>query len=228
MLEATGITVRYGGRTALEAASLTIRPGEVTGLAGPSGCGKSTLARVMAMMLRPDAGTLTVDGVPVTGWRQRAPRDLRTRVALIYQQPRLAVDPRLRLAEVIGEPLAANGRPDGERVAELAALTGLTGELLTRWPHEVSDGQLQRACVARALTLEPRYLVCDEMTTMLDASTQAHLVAVVNAYRERTGAGVLAISHDPLLLDRWADGVVDFAGGQGPTPGQPGRALRST
>ncbi|MFI6510530.1 ABC transporter ATP-binding protein [Streptosporangium sp. NPDC050855] len=212
MLEASGVTVRYGARTVLEGASLTVRPGEVTGLAGPSGCGKSTLARVMAMMLRPASGTLVVDGTAVTRWRGRAPRELRTRVALIYQQPRLAVDPRLTLAEVIGEPLAANGRPDGGRVAELAGQAGLTGELLTRRPHEVSDGQLQRACLARALTLEPRYLICDEMTTMLDASTQAHLVGMVNAYRERTGAGVLAISHDPVLLDRWADGVAHLAG----------------
>ncbi|WP_433361497.1 ABC transporter ATP-binding protein [Streptosporangium sp. CA-115845] len=212
MLEASGITVRYGRHTALDETSLTIVPGKVTGLAGPSGCGKSTLARVMALMLRPASGTLTVDGTIVTRWRQRAARDLRTRVALIYQQPRLAVDPRLKLAEVIGEPLTANGRPDEGRVTELARETGLTGDLLTRWPHEVSDGQLQRACVARALTLEPRYLICDEMTTMLDASTQAHLVGVVNAYRERTGAGVLAISHDPILLDRWADETVGFAG----------------
>ncbi|MET8047908.1 ATP-binding cassette domain-containing protein [Streptosporangium sp. NPDC005286] len=212
MLEASGITVRYGRHTALDETSLTIMPGKVTGLAGPSGCGKSTLARVMALMLRPASGTLTVDGTIVTRWRQRAARDLRTRVALIYQQPRLSVDPRLKLAEVIGEPLTANGRPDEGRVNELARETGLTGDLLTRWPHEVSDGQLQRACVARALTLEPRYLICDEMTTMLDASTQAHLVGVVNAYRERTGAGVLAISHDPILLDRWADEIVGFAG----------------
>lgn len=218
MLEASGITVRYGRHTALDEASLTITPGKVTGLAGPSGCGKSTLARVMAMMLRPASGTLVVDGTAVTRWRQRAARDLRTRVALIYQQPRLSVDPRLKLAEVIGEPLAANGRMDEGRVTELARETGLTGELLTRWPHEVSDGQLQRACVARALTLEPRYLICDEMTTMLDASTQAHLVGVVNAYRERTGAGVLAISHDPILLDRWADEVVGFAGHGDPSP----------
>ncbi|MCG5212539.1 ATP-binding cassette domain-containing protein [Streptosporangium soli] len=210
MLEASGITVRYGRQVALDDASLTIEPGVVTGLAGPSGCGKSTLARVLALMLRPRSGTLTVDGDPVLRWRQRAPRELRTRVALIYQQPRLAVDPRLTLADVIREPLTANGRPDDGRVAELAGEAGLTGDLLTRRPHEVSDGQLQRACVARALTLEPRYLICDEMTTMLDASTQAHLVRLVNAYRERTGAGVLAISHDTILLNRWADKTVDL------------------
>ncbi|SDG02946.1 peptide/nickel transport system ATP-binding protein [Sinosporangium album] len=248
MLEARDITVRYGSRTVLDRVSLTVEPGAVLGLGGPSGCGKSTLARVMAMMLRPRSGSVAVDGRPVSRWRQRAPRELRTRVALIYQQPRLAVDPRLTLREIVAEPLAAAGTAaagtaaagtgtagtgtagtgtagtgtagtgtagtaDAERVAALAAEVGLTGDLLTRRPHEVSDGQLQRACVARALILSPGYLICDEMTTMLDASTQAHLVRVVNAYRERTGAGVLAISHDAVLLGRWADGVAEL--GQG-------------
>ncbi|MBG0817511.1 ABC transporter ATP-binding protein [Planomonospora sp. ID82291] len=204
MLEARDVTVRYGRQVVLDGVSLTVEPGRVTGLAGPSGCGKSTLARVLALMLRPSGGAVTVDGTAVRRWRQRAPRGLRTAVALLYQQPRLAVDPRLTLTEIIAEPLAAAGRADRGRVAALAAEAGLTGDLLGRRPHEVSDGQLQRACVARALSLEPRYLVCDEMTTMLDASTQAHLVAVVEAYRERSGAGVLAVSHDDALLVRWA------------------------
>ncbi|GII92424.1 ABC transporter ATP-binding protein [Sinosporangium siamense] len=205
MLEARDITVRYGSRTVLDRVTLAVEPGSVLGLGGPSGCGKSTLARVMAMMLRPRSGTVTVDGRTTPGWRQRAPRDLRIRVALVYQQPRLAVDPRLTLTEIVAEPLAAAGRPDPARVSSLATEVGLTPDLLTRKPHEVSDGQLQRACVARALTLSPRYLICDEMTTMLDASTQAHLVAVINAYRAQTGAGILAISHDTDLLTRWAD-----------------------
>ncbi|GAA2847849.1 ATP-binding cassette domain-containing protein [Streptosporangium fragile] len=210
MLEARDVTVRYGRRAVLDGVGFAVRPGRVTGLGGPSGCGKSTLARVLALMLRPASGTVTVDGRPVRGWRQRASRELRTSVALVYQQPRLAVDPRLTLAEIIAEPRAAVGRPAPERTGALAAEVGLTADLLTRRPHEVSDGQLQRACLARALSLEPRYLICDEMTTMLDASTQAHLVAVVTAYRDRTGAGVLAISHDDVLLNRWADSVTKF------------------
>ncbi|ACZ85987.1 ABC transporter ATP-binding protein [Streptosporangium roseum] len=210
MLEAREITVRYGRQVALDRVSFVVEPGGVTGLGGPSGCGKSTLARVLSLMLRPAAGSVTVDGRPVRRWRQRAARELRTRIALIYQQPRLAVDPRLTVAEIIAEPLAAAGRPGGDRTGELAAEVGLTRDLLTRRPHEVSDGQLQRACVARALSLEPGYLICDEMTTMLDASTQAHLVAVVNAYRDRTGAGVLAITHDDALMGRWADRVIKF------------------
>ncbi|GAA2889420.1 ABC transporter ATP-binding protein [Nonomuraea rubra] len=204
-LEARGITVSFGRHRVLDGASLSLRRGEVLGLAGPSGCGKSTLARVLALLLKPAAGTVTVDGRAVTGWRHRAPQ--RTAIGLIFQQPRLAVDPRFTLLDVIAEPLRAARRPL-DRAHELAEELGLTPELFGRRPHEVSDGQLQRACVARALTLEPRYLICDEMTTMLDASTQAHLVGRIEAYRERTGAGVLAISHDAELLHRWTAGNV--------------------
>jgi peptide/nickel transport system ATP-binding protein len=205
MLNATGITFSYGHHRVLDGVSLSVPPGQTLGLAGPSGCGKSTLARVLAMMLKPSGGTLALDGQVINRWRHRAPR--RTAIGLVFQQPRLAVDPRLTLLEVIAEPLRATGRPV-ERACDLAEEMGLTAELFTRRPHEVSDGQLQRACVARALALEPRYLICDEMTTMLDASTQAHLVARIEHYRTRTGAGVLAISHDTELLERWSDGNV--------------------
>jgi len=207
MLEAHDITVVYDRRRVVDGVGIAVPPGRTVGLAGPSGCGKSTLARVLALLQRPVAGRVVIDGTPTPGWRHRAPRELRTAVALIFQQPRLAVDPRLTLAEIIEEPLRANGRSVG-RAAELAEEMGLTPDLLTRRPHEVSDGQLQRACVARALTLRPRYLICDEMTTMLDVSTQAHLVARIEAYREATGAGVLAISHDTDLLARWCQGAV--------------------
>lgn len=208
MLELCAITAGYDRNTPVVLdASLTAEPGEAVGLLGPSGCGKSTLARVAALLHRPDSGTVRLDGTPVRHWRHRAPREQRTAFGVVFQQPRLSTDPRLSLEDLIAEPLRATGRRDAvaERVSELAATVGLTLDLLGRRPHEVSDGQLQRACLARALVLRPSWLICDEMTAMLDASTTAALVTAVEEYRRSTGAGLLAVGHDRALLNRWCD-----------------------
>ncbi|MEU2968549.1 ATP-binding cassette domain-containing protein [Streptomyces ardesiacus] len=214
MLELRSITAGYDRKVPVfRDVSLSVAPGQAVGLLGPSGCGKSTLARVAALLHRPDSGTLLLDGTPVRRWRHRAPRDRRTAVGVVFQQARLSADPRLTLADLVAEPLRATGRREeaAGRVAELAGAVGLTTDLLTRRPHEVSDGQLQRACLARALVLRPRWLVCDEMTAMLDASTTAALVRVVEDYRAATGAGLLAVGHDRVLLDRWCDRTVEWA-----------------
>ncbi|MEV5430570.1 ATP-binding cassette domain-containing protein [Streptomyces sp. NPDC052701] len=219
MLELRAITAGYARNApVIRDVSLTLAPGEAVGLLGPSGCGKSTLARVAALLHRPDAGTVVLDGEPVRRWRHRAPRARRTAFGVVFQQPRLSADPRLTLTDLIAEPLRATGRRHEipERVAELATATGLTADLLGRRPHEVSDGQLQRACLARALVLRPRWLVCDEMTAMLDASTAAALVAAVEDYRATTGAGLLAVGHDRTLLQRWCDRTVHWEECRGP------------
>ncbi|MFH8403935.1 ABC transporter ATP-binding protein [Streptomyces sp. NPDC018019] len=213
MLELRSITAGYDrGRPVVRDVSLGIAPGEAVGLLGPSGCGKSTLARVAALLHRPDAGTVVLDGRPAAGYRHRATRAQRTAYGVVFQQPRLSADPRLRLADLITEPLRATGRrPEiPGRLAELAPAVGLSADLLSRRPHEVSDGQLQRACLARALVLRPRWLICDEMTAMLDASTTAALVSVVEQYRSESGAGLLAVGHDRVLLERWCDRTVGW------------------
>ncbi|GAA2306879.1 ATP-binding cassette domain-containing protein [Streptomyces hawaiiensis] len=215
MLELRSITAGYARNApVVRDVSLTVGPGESVGLLGPSGCGKSTLARVAALLHRPDSGTLLLDGEPVRRWRHRAPRARRTAVGVVFQQARLSADPRLPLTDLIAEPLRATGRGREvpARVDELAPTVGLTPDLLTRRPHEVSDGQLQRACLARALVLRPRLLVCDEMTAMLDASTAAALVAAVEDYRAATGAALLAVGHDRTLLERWCDRTVQWGG----------------
>ncbi|MDG4840004.1 ATP-binding cassette domain-containing protein [Micromonospora sp. WMMD967] len=212
-LLADQVTVRYGRQVVLDGVTVRVGRDETVGLRGPSGCGKSTLVRVLALLHRPDHGRVSIDGTPVHGVRYAVPVALRTRVAVLFQSPRAAADPRLSLDDLIAEPLRAVRTPDAtvrERVAELADLVGLTADLRGRRPHAVSDGQLQRACLARALVHRPDYLLCDEATAMLDASTQAHVAAIIRDYQRTQRAGVLVISHDQTLMDRWADRIVDL------------------
>ena len=195
---------RKGDVHALQDIDLTIRRGEFVSVLGPSGCGKSTLLMLLAGLIPHSRGKIEVDDKIVHGPNSD--------VGVVFQQARLSADPRLPLTDLIAEPLRATGRRDGatERVTELAGTVGLTPDLLARRPHEVSDGQLQRACLARALVLRPRWLICDEMTAMLDASTAAALVAAVEDYRATTGASLLAVGHDRTLLDRWCDRTVHW------------------
>lgn len=219
MLSAENISKSFGasGRpvVAVERVSLAVPVGQRVGLVGPSGSGKSTLAQIMAMLLAPESGTVTVDGDRIAAWGVRCRRELRHRVQLVFQAPRMSVDPRLRVSEAILEPLAASDMlPAGEseRLAllhEWAARVGLTGDLLERFPHEVSEGQLQRACLARALVVNPRYLICDELSSMLDVSTQAALLETIAAVQDEHELGVLLITHDRILADTWCSQVLD-------------------
>jgi peptide/nickel transport system ATP-binding protein len=224
MLTAENIVKRYrvqsGVVNALEDVSVALDSRERLGLLGRSGSGKSTLGLVMAFLLPTDGGRVLLDDVPVRGWGVKVPREIRRQVQMMWQSPRLAVDPRLRLRDAILEPLKACGElPDGraERAALLeawATRVGLTEELLERHPHEVSDGQLQRACLARALVLHPRYLVCDEISSMLDVSTQAALLQTIAAQQDEQGFGVLFITHDLVLVRHWCQRVVRLADGK--------------
>lgn len=209
MLTASEIVAGYQrGAPVLDGVSLSLRPGRTIGLHGASGCGKSTLVRVLALLHQPWSGSVTIDGQPVRGYRYAAPAVLRRSVGVVFQQPRPSVDPRFTLRRVVGE--AASGP-----IEDVVALVGLGPELLDRRVHEVSEGQLQRACLARALAVRPRYLLCDEMTAMLDASTTAALVSAVREYCAAEDVGVLAVSHDSALLSAWADEVVAWPPSQG-------------
>lgn len=206
--------VRAGHRPdspVLDGAGIEIPRGQTIGLTGPSGAGKTTLARVCALLHHPWSGRVSVDGVEVPR-RADAPPEIRRAVAMLFQSPRQSTSPRLTLERIVAEPLVLARAPRAERadvVRAAAARVGLTADLLARRPHQVSDGQLQRACLARALVQRPRYLICDEMTAMLDPATTAALVAVL---REETsaGLGVLAVSHDHALLGAWADDVAEL------------------
>lgn len=224
MLKANRIYKRFrrsrGWITAVDGVTLEVKPGERVGLLGPSGSGKSTLGQVMALLLKPDGGSVILDGEEAHGWGLRAPRALRRRVQFMWQSPRLATDPRLRLSDIILEPLAANRMlPQSQQeqrdlLAGWCERVGLTNELMPRHPHEVSEGQLQRACLARALILAPRYLVCDELTSMLDVSTQASLLQAIAVEQESRELGVLLITHDRVLAKHWCHRTVEIKEGR--------------
>ncbi len=219
MLTADGVVKAFDGPdgrlTVLDGANLSLAPGARVGLVGPSGCGKSTLAAVLALLLRPDGGRVLVDGTPIAGWGLGVPGHIRRQVQLVWQSPRQAADPRMTLQQIMLEPLAIQGSlPDTaadcwDLTVGLAENVGLTSDLLRRQPHEVSDGQLQRACLARALAVSPRFLLCDEPTSMLDVSTQASLLAVIAEQQAASSLGVLLITHDLVVARHWCQEVVD-------------------
>ena len=202
MLSAENVSFRYGGCDdwVLHDVSLRIAPGEVVGLSGPSGRGKTTLGRLLAGYLRPTAGRITLDKEPLPG-RGFCP------VQLIFQHPELAINPRWRIAHALSE--------SGETPAALMSSLGIEPGWLTRWPHELSGGELQRIAVARALRPQTRYLIADEMTSMLDAITQAQIWHVILDFVRQQEVGLLVVSHEAALLGRIstrAQTIDDLAG----------------
>lgn len=175
--------------------SLAFEPGEVVGLSGPSGLGKTTLAKILAGYLPPNRGQVTIDGKPL-------PKKGYYPVQLIFQHPELAVNPRWRISQVLSE----GHKPEESLLKAL----GISAGWLSRWPQELSGGELQRVAVARALGPQTRYLIADEMTTMLDANTQALIWQAVLAHAKKHNLGVLVVSHDAPLIKRLCQRVISL------------------
>ena len=195
MLEAQGITFGYpkAPRPLYEGFSLSVAPGERVALQAPSGFGKTTLCRLLAGFEVPQAGRVLVDGNPLP-LRGACP------VQLIGQHPELAVDPRMRLRDTLAEA--------GEVPARIVEALGIQERWLSRYPHELSGGELQRFCIARAMAAHPRYLVADEISTMLDAVTQARIWEFILDELAREGMGLVFVSHSPALTARIATRIL--------------------
>lgn len=195
-LEARGVSFYYRrGEWVLRGASLAVRPGEVVGLQGKSGTGKTTFARIMAGYLRPQEGVVVLNGAPL-------PQGGYNPVQLVHQHPERAVNPRWRMRDTLKEAWDVD--------EETLELLGIDRSWLNRWPNELSGGELQRICLARALGPETHFLIADEITTMLDAVTQAQIWKAILGKVKESGLGVLAISHDASLLRVVADRVVEM------------------
>ncbi|MBM3521360.1 MAG: ABC transporter ATP-binding protein [Alphaproteobacteria bacterium] len=213
ILAIEGVTAGYASGTAVvKDASLALPRGKVVAIVGQSGSGKSTLARVVTGLLPPRGGALRLDGAALSPDLAGRSRDQRRRIQLIHQSPDAALNPRQRVGEIIGRPLAFFfDRPRVEIEARTRALlrdTELPEDLVERAPQSLSGGQKQRVCIARALAAEPDVLICDEITSALDPLVEDSIVALLARIRAERGLAMLFITHNLALTRRFADEVV--------------------
>jgi peptide/nickel transport system ATP-binding protein len=208
---------KYFGRTerpvrAVDGVSFDIARGEVLGLVGESGSGKSTIGRSVLKLIEPSEGEVHFAGTDLALLSPRAMRPYRRRLQIIFQDPYASLNPRRRVGDTIGEVLDAHGLHQGsdrtKRIAELLALVGLAPEHARRFPHEFSGGQRQRIGIARALAVEPEFIVADEPVSALDVSIQAQIINLLCDLRERFDLTMLFISHDLDVVEYLCDRIV--------------------
>ena len=186
---------------AVDDVSFRLDRGETLGLVGESGCGKTTLGRCILQLERPTAGQIRFEGTNLAALKEHALRPLRRKMQVIFQDPYSALNPRQKVGAIIAEPMKVHGiEPDGrrrrERVAELLGLCGLGAEMAQRYPHELSGGQRQRVGIARALSLQPALIICDEPVSALDVSIQAQIINLLESLRDSLHLAYLFIAHD--------------------------------
>jgi len=206
-------------REVVKRVDLSVPRGSVLGLVGESGSGKTTLGRLLVRLLRPTSGGIQFDGVEIGNLSEAELRPLRARIQMIFQDPQSSLNPRLRLGVTLTRPLQIHGRlkrrqDQRERAAALLDLVGLPTGLIDRYPHELSGGQRQRAGIARALALQPDFIVADEIVSGLDVSTQAHILLLLRELRTRLGLTMVFISHDLSVVRVLCDDVAILQHGE--------------
>ncbi len=191
---------RVGDIKAVDDISFFIRQGETLGLVGESGCGKSTTGRCILQLYRPTAGEVYFEDENLSQMRGEKLRRMRRKMQMIFQDPYASLNPRMTVGNIISEPLEVHhilkGKARKERVRELLELVGLNPYFINRYPHEFSGGQRQRIGVARALAVNPSFIVCDEPISALDVSIQAQIINLLEELQERLGLTYLFIAHD--------------------------------
>jgi peptide/nickel transport system ATP-binding protein/oligopeptide transport system ATP-binding protein len=197
---------------AVDGVGFTLAKGETLALVGESGCGKSTLGRLLLRLIEPTSGRVVLDGVDLTGLSRRQMRAMRRRAQMIFQDPYGSLSPRRSIADIIAEPLEAFGlvhsrRERRERVADLLQQVGLPPSFMDRYPRQFSGGQRQRIGIARAISVDPTFVVADEPVSALDVSIQAQIINLMQDLQEKKQLSYLFIAHDLAVVRHIADRV---------------------
>jgi peptide/nickel transport system ATP-binding protein len=218
--------------TAVDHISFTMHPGECVGLIGESGSGKTTVVNMITRLLDPTEGSIILGGEDITRFSGRELRKVYARMQMVFQTPTDSFDPRCTLGDGIGESLRNNGwsrKETKDEVTRLLEMCGLSADFASRYPHQVSGGQCQRAAIARALAIKPRLLICDEATSSLDVTIQKEIIALLNKLRWEKGSdlSILFICHDIALVQQFCNRVLVLYKGKIVEQGEPGEVIRN-
>ncbi len=199
--------------------TLEVIKGETLALVGESGCGKSTLARLLMRMINPDEGNIFFEGNEISSLSEKQLRPYRRQMQMVFQDPASSLDPRMKIRDIIAEPLLAwkvydSRKKIDERVLELLDLVDLREDCMYRYPHQFSGGQRQRIGIARAIALNPKLLICDESVSALDVCVQAQILNLLKSLKQKMGITCLFISHDLAVVSFIADRVCVMKNGQ--------------
>ena len=201
---------------ALKDLSFWIESGTSVGIIGETGSGKSTLVRVLCGLLHPESGSAEFHGRPVSQWLKSSPREFRRNNQLVFQSPASSFDPRMRIATSLAEPVKAIERrvPSQEEMSSWMQRVGLPLDLIPRYPHELSGGQLQRVAIARALSVQPTVLYADEPTSSLDVSVQAQVLNLLMDLQSQLDLTLVMVSHDLAVIRRICDYIIVMRHGE--------------